>query len=240
MTAIAQPQVEIDVEGPGLEIDAAEMDDVDPGIHDALQPEEPVADVDDVPGAHFLREIDKIRVLHRDKLNRRADQPSAFVRAEAGRARHVAIGVEPKRTVETRHGVLRAVEAGQRITDLLAVLNLALRGVGGMGAAQRLDQQSRRVIALRPPPTRPLARRGGVTLGEFLAPGADRVEDHCGGGEKVVGEEAGRIALFRLGREVLQIVVCSGVEHDEDSANAATPDRFDQSATTTLRLMIWS
>ena len=68
MTAIAEPQVEIDVEGPGLEIDAAEMDDVNAGIHDPLQPEEPVANVDDVPGAHFLREIDKIRVLHRDKL----------------------------------------------------------------------------------------------------------------------------------------------------------------------------
>ena len=37
MTAIAQPQVEIDIEGPGLEIDAAEMGDVDAGIHDALQ-----------------------------------------------------------------------------------------------------------------------------------------------------------------------------------------------------------
>src|SRR6516225_1021911 len=133
---------------------------------------------------------DKIRVLHRDKLNRCADQSSAFVPAEAGRARHVAIGVEIERTVEAGHRVLQAVEAGQRVTDLLAVLRLALRGVGGMGAAQRRDQQSYRVVALRPPPTRPLARRGGVTLGEFLAPGADRVEDYCGGGEKVVGEEA--------------------------------------------------
>src|SRR6516164_6473125 len=119
MTTIAQPQVEIDVEGPGLEIDAAETGDVDAGIHDALQPEEPVADVDDVPGAHFLREIDKIRVLHRDKLNRRANQSSAFERAKAGRARHVAIGVEIERTVEAGHRLLRAFEAGQRVTDLL-------------------------------------------------------------------------------------------------------------------------
>jgi hypothetical protein len=36
MTVIPQPQVEIDVEGPGLEIDAAEMGDVDAGIHDTL------------------------------------------------------------------------------------------------------------------------------------------------------------------------------------------------------------
>jgi len=166
--------------------------------------------------------------LHCDKLNRCADQSSAFVPAEAGRARHVAIGVEIERTVEAGHRLLQAVEAGERVTDLLAVLHLALRGIGGMGAAQRRDQQSHPVVALRPPPTRPLARRGGVALSKFLTQGADRVEDYCGGGEKVVGEEAGRIALFRLGREVLQIVVCPGVERDEDGANAASPDRFDQ------------
>src|SRR6516165_1531182 len=82
------PEIQVDVERNLLHVDPVDANDVDAGINDALNPVARTLERDDMALLLFGVEIDSIRLIDTDELQRRRDEPTVMEETHSDRARN--------------------------------------------------------------------------------------------------------------------------------------------------------
>src|SRR6476659_8040716 len=137
------PEIEVDVERILLHVDAADANNVDAGINDALNPVVSVAEGGDMALLSFRGEIDSIRLIDAHELQRRRDEPTVTEETHSDRARNVAVRVEIEPPGQPNDRRFRTVDRGERDAHTVAIYDLAVGSILNGSPFQRIDHQAR-------------------------------------------------------------------------------------------------
>ena len=207
---VADPDIDVGGHERLRDIHARDLVEIDAGVDHLLAPRVLArADLDQ----RTRRDLPRLRICHRDELQRRRFEPAAVEVADADRQVAAAVRREPQRPEQARDGVGGGIERQQEGAHRLAPAGDVGRSLAGRGLTEGRDREARRVVALHRKPRHRglvLAEAGMEAFGEGQCLGIGAVEDHRHRRIDAAGEEAARTLLLR---QVLELVGEGFVAH---------------------------